>query len=467
MEPLNLIDRFNLWLKESITIKLFSIGILVLILLIPTAWIMGIMEERQQRAEEVVREVAGKWSGSQTIVGPVLVVPYRKSEKLGNGTDTEVRIVVDNAYFLPASLRVNGEVAPQVLHRGIFDVAVYESGLTMQASFIPPDLLSLGITPEAVLWDQAKIRIGISDLRGIVETPVVTVDGKTISVEPTNDLGFSFFGGLGTKEGTESQWLSSGVEGAYPITSAQEAPKDLTLTLALKGSSVISFLPVGRTTEVSLKGQWPDPSFDGEFLPNSRLISDSEFEASWKVLHFNRPFAQQWVGDGRSFERYDIATRLVIPADQYQKSTRTVKYAVLLILLGFIALFLVEISKRIRIHPFQYILIGAALIVYYTLLISLSEHLGYDIAYLIATLATVVLVSRYARTFLDDRKIQMLFSGLLLFFYLFIFVLIQAQDFSLLIGSVGLFLVIAAIMYFSRSINWYGSESIRSTGPGD
>lgn len=458
MESLNLIDRFNLWLKESITIKLLSIGILVLILLIPTAWIMNIMEERQNRAEEVVGEVAGKWSGSQTIAGPVLIVPYRKTEKIGVGKDTEIRVVVDNAFFLPDTLRINGDVNPQVLHRGIFDVAVYESRLFIGASFSTPDLAALGIAPETVLWDQARIRVGISDLRGIVETPVVTVGGKVISVEPTSNLGFSFFGGVGSKGAKEGNWLSSGVEGAVAMSSGTEVPKDLTITLALKGSSVISFLPVGRTSEVKLKGEWPDPSFDGEFLPNSRLISDTRFEASWKVLHFNRPFAQQWVGDGRNFERYDIATRLVIPADQYQKSIRTVKYAVLLILLGFTALFLVEISRKIRIHPFQYILIGAALIVYYTLLISLSEHLGYDNAYLIATLATVVLVSLYARTFLRDRRILMLFSGLLVFFYLFIFVLIQAQDFSLLIGSVGLFLVIAAIMYFSRSIDWYGSD---------
>ncbi len=451
METLTLIDRFNLWLKESITIKLLSIGLLVVILLIPTAWIMNIMEERQARAGEVVTEVAGKWSGAQTIAGPVLIIPYQKTERVGVGKDAELRTIVENAYFLPASLTINGMITPQVLHRGIFDVAVYESKLSIAAGFAPPDFGVLGIDPQSVLWDQAKIRAGISDLRGIVETPVVKAGDKAISVEPTSNLGYNF------------QWggdrLSSGVEGSFPMTSAADVPQALSISLALKGSSVISFLPVGRTTEVSLKGQWPDPSFDGEFLPNSRLISEKEFEAAWKVLHFNRPFAQQWVGDGLNFEKYDIATRLIIPADQYQKSIRTVKYAILLIVLGFTALLLVEISKKIRIHPFQYILIGAALIVYYTLLISLSEHLGYDMAYLIATIATVTLVTLYSRTFLKEGKVLMLFSGLLAFFYLFIFVLIQAQDFSLLLGSVGLFLVIAALMYFSRSINWYGETA--------
>lgn len=458
METFTLIDRFNLWLKESITIKLLSIGILVLILLIPTAWIMNIMEERQQRAEEVIGEVAGKWSGSQVIAGPVLVIPYRKIEQVGTGKDAEVRTVVENAYFLPATLTVKGEVNPQVLHRGIFDVAVYESTLDIAATFGQPDFTSLGVGPESILWDQAKIKAGISDLRGIVETPSLILGEKSIPVEPTSNLGYSFYGGSRTKGDQESNWLSSGVEGFLPMASAADVPKALSMKLALKGSSVISFLPVGRTTDVFLKGQWPDPSFDGEFLPNSRLVSDKEFEATWKVLHFNRPFAQQWLGDGKSFEKYDVSTRLIIPADQYQKSIRTVKYAILLILLGFTALFLVEISRKIRIHPFQYILIGAALIVYYTLLISLSEHFGYDLAYVIATTATVTLVTLYARSFLTEAKMLVLFSGLLMFFYLFIFVIIQAQDYSLLLGSVGLFLVIAAIMYFSRSINWYGEK---------
>lgn len=458
METFTLIDRFNLWLKESITIKLLSIGILVLILLIPTAWIMSIMEERQQRAEEVVGEVAGKWSGSQVIAGPVLVIPYQKAEKVGTGKDAEVRTVVENAYFLPATLTVKGEVNPQVLHRGIFDVAVYESTLDIAATFGQLDFASLGVAPESILWDQAKLRTGISDLRGIVETPSLTLGEKSISVEPTSNLGYSFYGGSRNRGDQESNWLSSGVEGSLPMASAADVPQSLSMKLALKGSSVISFLPVGRTTDVFLKGQWPDPSFDGEFLPNSRLVSAKEFEATWKVLHFNRPFAQQWVGDGKNFEKYDVSTRLIIPADQYQKSIRTVKYAILLILLGFTALFLVEISRKIRIHPFQYILIGAALIVYYTLLISLSEHVGYDIAYVMATAATVTLVTLYARSFLNDGKMLALFSGLLIFFYLFIFVIIQAQDYSLLLGSTGLFLVIAAIMYFSRSISWYGEK---------
>ena len=228
------------------------------------------------------------------------------------------------------------------------------------------------------------------------------------------------------------------------------------MKLSLKGSSVIRFLPLGKTTDLSLLGPWSSPSFEGEFLPTTRTITNDGFEATWKILHFNRPFAQVWSGKDKTLEKYDLATRLIVPADQYQKSIRTAKYGILLILLSFTALFLVEIVKGIRIHPFQYILIGAALIIYYSLLLAMSEHIGYNMAYLVSTAATVALVSLYSTTFMAQRSLVFLFTGLITFFYGFIFVIIQAQDFSLLIGSLGLFFVIAALMYFSRSVNWYG-----------
>jgi inner membrane protein len=173
------------------------------------------------------------------------------------------------------------------------------------------------------------------------------------------------------------------------------------------------------------------------------------------VLHFNRPFAQQWTESNQHLSGSEFGVKLLIPVDQYQKSTRSSKYGALIIILTFIALFLVEMIRKIRIHPFQYILIGAALTMYYTLLISFSEHVGYNIAYMIASTATVVMISLYSTTFFRDAKLTLLFSGVLSIFYSFIFVIILEQDFSLLLGSVGLFLILGLLMFFSRKINWY------------
>ena len=217
----------------------------------------------------------------------------------------------------------------------------------------------------------------------------------------------------------------------------------------------MDFVPVGKTTTVKLDGQWSDPSFDGEFLPAAREISEEGFSASWKVLHFNRPFAQQWTDNNQELSGADFGVKLLIPVDQYQKSIRTSKYGVLIILLTFIALFLVEITQKVRIHPFQYILIGAALIIYYTLLLSVSEHVGYNLAYVVSSIATVTLISAYATTFLPNKGLIILFSLLLVIFYSFIFIIILQQDFSLLLGSIGLFVIIGLLMYFSRRISWY------------
>ncbi len=458
MEPQNLIDRFNTWIRESVTVKLMSIGILIIILLIPSSWIQSLMEERQHRANEVMDEVYAKWSGSQTFAGPVLVVPYKKIERveLRQG-ESQMREVTEQAFFLPTALKVAGTITPQRLQRGIFDIVVYESSLDVSATFGKPDFEGLGVLPEHVLWSEAKLAACVSDLRGISETPIIKSGDRRLDVEPSNDIGFNYYN-ANLPLTPETPLRATGVQAPLQWKEAGDFRPAVKAQVILKGSDALRFLPLGKFTEVSLKGPWPDPSFEGEFLPTTRKISTTDFEAAWKVLHFNRPYPQQWLGSGRTLENYEMATRLIIPADQYQKSIRTAKYSILLILLSFTALLLVEIIRKIRIHPFQYILIGVALIIYYSLLLSMSEHLGYNLAYLIAAVATVLLVTWYSKSFLKEGQLVSLFGGLVTFFYVFVFVIIQAQDFSLLIGSTGLFIVLATIMYFSRSVNWYGER---------
>lgn len=460
--PNSIIDRFNHWMKESVSIKLLSIGFLVLILLIPSSWISSLMEERQVRAGEVMEEVAGKWSGSQTVAGPILVIPYRKIEKTELGKEgVQIREVVEKAFFLPEELQINGTVNPQILHRGIFDAVVYESGLSMKATFVKPDFASLNVADDKVLWQEARLVFGLTDLRGISDIPSLKVGGTELKSEPTNNLGV-YFKGMPANVAGETATVrpaSNGIVSKPGWKNEGEFQGEVTLVLPLKGSSQLDFVPIGKTTEVRLSGPWSNPSFDGEFLPVSRTVSDNGFDANWKVLHFNRPFQQQWAGSDEALAGYEFGVKLLIPVDQYQKSIRTSKYSELLVLLTFVSLFMVEIMKKVRIHPFQYILIGTALIVYYTLLLAFSEHLGYNMAYLVSTLATVILVTLYSGTFLSERKDMILFSSLLTFFYIFIFVIIQLQDFSLLLGSMGLFIIVAALMYFSRNVSWYKEPS--------
>jgi inner membrane protein len=299
------------------------------------------------------------------------------------------------------------------------------------------------------MWADAELSMGISDLRGISDNPGLMVGGKAYTGEPSNNLQ------IRVQRNQNDELSGTGVVVKLPWKSGSDFNGDVSMKLPLKGSSSMNFSPVGKTTEVELSGPWTSPSFDGEFLPDERTIDGKGFQAKWKILHYNRPFSQTWTGRGKNLSGSDFGAKLLIPVDQYQKSMRTSKYSILVIMLTFVALFMVEIMRKIRIHPFQYILIGAALIIYYSLLLSFSEQVGYNWAYFISTMATVTLISLYSTTFLAGRVLVITFTTLLTFFYGFIFVIIQLQDFSLLLGSIGLFLIIGVIMYFSRKIKWY------------
>lgn len=455
---LNIFERLLRWIEESITIKLMSIGFLVLILLIPSSWIQDLMRERESRAEGVVTEVSSKWSGAQTLSGPILVVPYKtiqiiKHEKEPN----EIVEVTKRYFFLPETLRVTGKVNPQILHRGIFDVAVYQSELDVSAKFNTPDFAVLHIADNMVMWKDAYMIFSINDLRGISDNPSFTVGGVAKDTEPSNDLGVLVGRPIAVAnyESPTPVYATNGIIAKLGWASAADFNGDAQVSLKLKGSQSLNFVPSGKTTDVSLSGPWADPSFDGEFLPEHRTINEKGFSADWKVLHYNRPFSQQWTSENETLNGSEFGVNLLVPVDQYQKSIRTSKYGQLIIILTFVALFMVEITRKTRIHPFQYILVGVALIIYYTLLISLSEQVGYNLAYWIATLATVGLVAFYSTSFLVTKQLVMLFTSLLVIFYTFIFIIILQQDFSLLLGSVGLFLIVAALMYFSRKIEWY------------
>jgi inner membrane protein len=462
--PLNIFERFNRWIEESIMIKLLSIGFLVLLLLLPSAWIQDLMQEREARAESVIDEISSKWSGSQTLAGPILVIPYQYQETVDKGKDGfQIFERTGKYFFLPENLTVTGDITPDVLHRGIFDAVVYTAALGIRANFKKPDFSKLNITTENVIWKDAYMVFPITDLRGISDKFTFAVGDSAKATEPSNDLGVSVWRGNVTHQesyiqevnGAGSYFTGSGVIANLGWQTADDFNGKTSIDLTLKGSQLLNFIPTGKTTNVKLSGAWNNPSFDGDFLPESREVNDTGFSATWSVLHFNRPFSQQWNTLNEKLSGSDFGVKLILPVDQYQKSIRTSKYGQLIIILTFMALFLVEITRKVRIHPFQYILIGFALIIYYTLLISFSEQIGYNWAYAIASASTVLLISLYSITFLKDKGLVALFTSLLVIFYTFIFVIILQQDFSLIIGSVGLFLIVGALMYFSRKVSWY------------
>lgn len=426
--------------SKSVSIKLLIIGFIVVILLIPQSMTLNLIQERQTRMEEAEEEVSGKWSRAQTLAGPFLGVPFYQTKQTETGGQTQTTKELSTAYFFPEDLDITGNLDAQELHRGIFDVVVYSGDLELKAKFKPLALSKLNLQSEQMLWDQAALYLRLSDLRGIGENPQIELNGSMLAAEPFSD----------------GRTQLQGLQVPLQLDSANLG-FDFSGKLKVKGSKEFLVAPVGKTTQMQLSGNWPSPSFQGEFLPKSRELNEESFSSQWKVLHFNRPFGQEFLGGIPAVEGSAFGLSLKLPADQYQQSVRTSKYAVLIIILSFLSLFLMEIFTKKRIHPLQYTLIGFSLVLYYTLLIALSEQLGFPLAYLLASTATVGLLASYAKSLFGDLKTTGLFAGILGLFYTFIFVIVKQQEYALLIGSIGLFIALATTMFISRKIDWYKS----------
>ncbi|MDB5155015.1 MAG: creD [Mucilaginibacter sp.] len=436
---------FMNWLKESVTVKLVFIGALILLLLIPSVLIQNLIQERADRQEDTIKQVSDQYSGNQLVQGPILVIPYKKQVKENDGTGKEItKEIIENIYVLPDELNYKANLSPDVLHRGIFEVAVYNSKIKVSGNFRKADLNLLSISANQLLSDKAKLIFSISDLKGLKTNPQVKVAGQMLTAEPAYS----------------DTLFSNGLQVPVNLEGSLDNPIPFEFILDVKGSQELNFLHLGKTTDVEVTGNWGSPSFSGRYLPDTRNVGQGNFSAKWHMLYYNRPFPQQWadnknlLSNNKKTGDAAFGVKLRLPVDQYQKTMRSSKYSLLIIMLTFISLFLTELIGKQRVHVFNYILIGASMIIYYTLLLSFSERVGFNMAYLIASIATIALIATFLASLLKNKKAAILFSFILTVFYTFIYVIIQLQDLALMIGSIALFIIVAALMYFSRKINW-------------
>ncbi|MCC5917010.1 MAG: cell envelope integrity protein CreD [Cryomorphaceae bacterium] len=428
-QPPSTFEKFQKWISESTGIKLFTIFILTLLLLIPSGQVKDLIHERQQNMFSAINEVSQKWAGNQQFSGPVLIIPYHEYRKVKKGDQIHEEKVLKNAFFFPEELKIDGELFGKSLKRGIFDVVVYNADLDIQGRFGQLNISKLGLDSSQMLWDKARLHFSIDDMRGIREIPVLMVEGKQLETESNTTAPSAISPGISS--------LPQTLNGDFSFS----------IHLSMKGSRSLSFLPLGKSTIVNLKGDWKDPKFDGNFLPDTRNVTDTGFYALWKIFHFNRSFGQAYTETFPNISQSKFGVNLIMPVDQYQQSIRTAKYALLIIVLTFLSLFLIESFAKKFINALQYILIGLALVLYYSLLIGLSEHLGFNTAYLISSIATSILVGAYVWGIFRSIAKGVMITALLSVFYVFIFVITKAQDYALLIGNVGLFIALGAVMY--------------------
>jgi inner membrane protein len=422
--------------KNRLLIKGLLIGGLILLMLIPAAIINQRVIERKARQSEVIAEVSSSWAGAQTVGGPVLVVPYIYTYE---GPDKKPITTRKLAHILPETLRISGSIDPELRKRSLYEVMLYASRLRLSGTFSPAPLDRLGLQGSQLIWSEARLLVGLSDPAGLLDDVGLSWNGARSIMEP------------GVPEnGALREGLSA------PVALQEGGGASFDIQLAFRGTEHLHFLPLGRNTDVSLSSPWKHPSFEGKYLPASRARTDTQgIEASWKVLSAGRGFPQAWKDNDVNLTQSAFGVRLIQPVDTYVKTERSVKYAILFIALSFIIFFFLEILQKRRVHPLQYLLVGFALCIFYTLLLSISEYAGFNNAYIIATLATVGLVGMYTKSLFHSWKTALGFSLALGGLYAYIFILIQLEDYALLFGSIGLFIILAVLMYFSRRIDWY------------
>ena len=479
MEPLSPtpLARASSWARNSVTLKLLSVGILLLLLLIPSSMVENLITERAGNRDTATEEISAQWGGSQLLLGPVLVLPYMAFET-NDGHTTKVRRFL---CLLPDTLNSTGTLEPERRHRGIYEAVVYRAKLRVQGVFQAPPLADMGVAPGAVRWSEAFVALGISDLKGIRSGLLLNWDGQPRNFEPGVPDGEVLPAGTAPTVSTQVNTVvqergryskvqmgdedggpgaaANGLSALVPVADEKALTQRHTFAfdLDLNGSTGLLQAPLGRQTTLHLSAPWADPSFIGAFLPVQRTLGPQQFTADWRVFHLNRNYPQHW---RTSETRPDVdastfGVRLLVPVNEYQKTMRAAKYAVLPLALTFLVFFFVEILNRRRIHPFQYLLVGLALVIFYVLLLALSEHLPFDVAYGVSALTIVGLVSAYAAASFRQRRLTAATAGVLTLVYSFIFVVLQLQDYALLVGSLGLVVVLAAVMFLSRNINWY------------
>ena len=433
----------DIWSKSKVLIKAGIIGILILLLLIPTYYVKDLIEEREARQKEAIAEVNQKWASKQTITGPILAVPYNSTKADVNGKVTNVK---KYAYFLPDQLQVDAIANPQEKHRGIYKVMLYNAQVNMKGQFEKVNLSQLGIDPQTVIWNEVFVRMSITDTRGLNDELQLKWNDSTLQFSPNT---------IGEQDG------AGGLTARLSIQSIEELNKiSFESKLNVSGAEQLLFTPIGKTSKINVESTYPHPSFTGEVLPQSTLVKDSGFTASWISLAHKRSFPQEFrqneSPNGKTYnvESAAVGMNLIVPVNAYQKTLRSIKYAILCIALTFAAFFLIETINRKSVHPFQYGLIGLALILFYTLLLSFSEYIGFNPAYGIASLCTIGLIAWFVKGILSSTKLSIILSVVLMLIYSYVFSILQLQDYSLLLGSIGLFITLAVIMYFSRKLQW-------------
>jgi inner membrane protein len=433
---------------NNVAAKIIMVAVVSLILLVPLLLLNGVVSDRAQRKDETEAEIMSSWGGRQTLAGPMLTVPYISRAVDANGRRVQT---VTSARFLPRTLAVDGVLEPETRSRGMYQVTVYTARLSLEGEFTPPDFSGIRVAAGDILWNQAYLSMELPDMRSLQEKVDLAWGGKRLSLR-------SGKGSMGMFPGEiRADVPLAPASGAAAGISAAGAAIPFSFGLSLHGGDFIGFLPFGEETRVRVRSPWASPNFSGSFLPVRRVVGSDGFDAEWRVISLARAYPQAWTDgeiEAQALLGTEFGVSLMTPVDTYLKVTRALKYGLLFLVLPFCTLFFFEILARRRVHPMQYLLIGLADCVFYLLLLSLAEHLSFGWAYLAASSACAALVTLYTVAVVRSR-IGLVMLPVLGAAYGFLAVVLSSEDFALLMGALGLFLLLGGAMFLTRRVDWY------------
>jgi inner membrane protein len=438
-------------MNRSLAVKLGAIAFLVLLLIIPLNMIDNLISERQAQRDQVMQDIARSSSYNQKLTGPLLVVPYRKKvRQWKEDAESKQRYVAESEvsgrlYFLPETFSLDGDIQTELRSRGIYEARLYHANSKISGAFDLPQYLAVGESFPDYRFEQPFIAIGISDIRGIGNALKLKLNGETINFKP----------------GTQMELLGNGVHAPlHDIAGSRAEHLEFSFDMELQGTGQFDITPVGRESRVMLKSDWPHPNFSGDYLPVEREIGDNGFTARWQTSFFSTNLEEALKScikgaDCSQFTSRHFGVSLINPVDQYLKSERAIKYALLFVALTFAGFFLFEVLKRLAVHPIQYGLVGMALTLFYLLLLSLSEHVGFTLAYLISSSGCVLLIGFYVSHVLKSFWRGLGFTVCLGALYALLYGLLSAEDYALLMGSLLLFGLLGVVMVLTRKLDWY------------
>lgn len=448
---------FDFFEKHAVTMKLLMVMFVILLLLIPKSFVEGLVAERQKRKCETYTSVAKGWGKEQRISGPVLYVPVvyartvekKKETKTLNEVETETEketiTTVKYLHILPEAIKIRGKLNSQRKNKSIYEFILFDTYVDVSGVFTLKSIADYSPGEGSIKWDEAFIVIGISSMQGIKETVKMEFDEEML-----------IFGqGI-----TKTDIFETGLNAKIKLRYQEGKELKFTYSQKLNGSGSLKFLPAGKETRVELDSEWPDPNFHGSFLPAEKSISESGFKAGWHVIDLNRNYPQDWIcGDHKAaINDSEFGVSLAYPVDDYRKISRAVKYLILFLSLTFLTFFLAEVISKKKVHFVQYLLVGFSLIIFFVLLLSISEHIDFLSSYIISSASTIILIVFYSSGIMKSRKFGFIIGSALTVLYLFLYVLLLNQDYSLLFGSIGLFIALAVTMLSTRNTDWYNMK---------